>query len=47
MFVFNDLMRGCLEYLSHSPKLIDRQVAVWFELQRSVDESIASFGFWV
>lgn len=45
MLVFNDWMRECLEYLVHSPTLIDRQVAAWFELQRIFDETTTSLGF--
>lgn len=45
MLVFHDWMRECLEYLAHSPILIDRQVAAWFELQRIFDETTDSLGF--
>lgn len=41
---FDDWMGEYVNYLECSPNAGDRQTARWFELQRIVDESMASFG---
>ncbi|KAA8648582.1 hypothetical protein EYZ11_006723 [Aspergillus tanneri] len=44
ILVFNDWMDECVAYLEDSPNTLDRHMATWFELQRIVDEAMASFG---
>lgn len=41
---FDDWMGEYVNYLECSPNVADRQTARWFELQKIVDESMASFG---
>ncbi|KAJ5157194.1 uncharacterized protein N7482_008294 [Penicillium canariense] len=41
---FNDWMDECVKQLERSPHRTDRQLAVWFELQRITDEAMSSFG---
>ncbi|RHZ59422.1 uncharacterized protein CDV56_108699 [Aspergillus thermomutatus] len=44
LLLFNDWMSECVKHLEKSPNVIDRHMATWFELQRIVDEAMASFG---
>ncbi|PYH94230.1 C6 zinc finger domain protein [Aspergillus ellipticus CBS 707.79] len=44
LLLFNDWMDECVKHLSRSPNAIDRHLAVKFELQRTVDEAMTSFG---
>ncbi|EAW08348.1 C6 zinc finger domain protein [Aspergillus clavatus NRRL 1] len=44
LLLFNDWMGECVKHLENSPHAIDRHMATWFELQRIVDEAMASFG---
>lgn len=44
LLLFNDWMSECVKHLEKSPNAIDRHMATWFELQRIVDEAMASFG---
>lgn len=41
---FNDWISECVKHLAHSPNIMDRRLATWFELQRITDEAMASFG---
>lgn len=41
---FNDWMTECVTQLERSPHWADRYIAIWFELQRIVDEAMSSFG---
>ncbi|KAG2419411.1 hypothetical protein HFD88_004207 [Aspergillus terreus] len=41
---WNPWMNKCTLHLQRSPHVRDRQMAVWFELQRLVDEVMTSFG---
>ncbi|RAH73450.1 C6 zinc finger domain protein [Aspergillus aculeatinus CBS 121060] len=44
LLLFNDWMAECVKHLERSPNAVDRHMATWFDLQRIVDESMASFG---
>lgn len=44
LLLFNDWMEECVKHLENSPNMLDKHMATWFELQRIVDESMASFG---
>jgi hypothetical protein len=44
LLLFNDWMSECVKHLEESPNAIDRHMATWFELQKVVDEAMASFG---
>lgn len=44
LLLFNDWMEECIKHLEGSPNMHDRHIATWFELQRIVDEAMASFG---
>lgn len=41
---WNPWMSRCTLHLQRSPHIRDKQMAVWFELQRLVDEVMTSFG---
>ncbi|KAL4887938.1 hypothetical protein BDV59DRAFT_206530 [Aspergillus ambiguus] len=41
---WNEWMNKCTIHLESSPHAEDRQIAVWFQLQRIVDQAITSFG---
>ncbi|KAE8371798.1 hypothetical protein BDV26DRAFT_116725 [Aspergillus bertholletiae] len=45
MLLFNTWMEECVKHLERSPSMIDRHMATWFELQKIVDQAMASFGF--
>ncbi|KAE8418164.1 hypothetical protein BDV36DRAFT_254639 [Aspergillus pseudocaelatus] len=44
LLLFNDWMHECVKHLERSPNMIDRHMATWFELQKIVDQAMASFG---
>ncbi|PYH43295.1 C6 zinc finger domain protein [Aspergillus saccharolyticus JOP 1030-1] len=44
LLLFNEWMAECIKHLEQSPNVIDRHMATWFDLQRIVDETMASFG---
>ncbi|KAB8261901.1 hypothetical protein BDV32DRAFT_120734 [Aspergillus pseudonomiae] len=44
LLLFNDWMHECVKHLERSPHMIDRHMATWFELQKIVDQAMASFG---
>ncbi|PLB55170.1 C6 zinc finger domain protein [Aspergillus steynii IBT 23096] len=44
LLLFNDWMEECVKHLENSPNLLDKHMATWFELQRIIDEAMASFG---
>ncbi|KAI9043282.1 C6 zinc finger domain protein [Aspergillus affinis] len=44
LLLYNDWMEECVKHLEKSPNMLDKHMATWFELQRIVDEAMASFG---
>lgn len=44
MLVYNDWIQECVRMLSRSPISSDRQLAIWFGLQKITDETLHAFG---
>ncbi|KAF9883143.1 hypothetical protein FE257_004063 [Aspergillus nanangensis] len=44
LLIWNEWLNECTKHLERSPHASDRQIAIWFDLQRMIDEAMASFG---